>query len=31
VALKQLGLGPSLSIKRTRKDEFVDEIERAVP
>jgi IS5 family transposase len=30
-AMKQLGLGLNLSTKRTRKREFLDEMERVVP
>ena len=29
--MKQLGLGPDLSTKRTRKREFLDQMERVVP
>jgi IS5 family transposase len=29
--MKQLGLGLNLSTKRTRKGEFLDEMERVVP
>jgi IS5 family transposase len=31
MAMKQLGLGLNLSTKRTRKREFLDEMERVVP
>lgn len=30
-AMKQLGLGPNLSTKKTRKRAFLEEMERAVP